>query len=118
MDFETFKASEPAQSMFRRLGMAEILEQSETWRELQRNVVDFNDYTGGNGHFVDRVQKAAGKMSSGERVLLNAICHATDFSWLANKLDTKDRKSVAWTRMDFVSGTYRQAVAACIAQVD
>ena len=111
MTFAEFQSSGPAQAMFRKLGLTEYLEAATSWRALRSLIVNFNDCDKGN--FVKLVKRCDGVSSSGERVLLHAICCACDFAWLADKL-TKGR---SWQRMDDVSGEWRRAVAACIVQM-
>ena len=115
MGFDAFKESDPAQSMFRSLRLEKLLQASETWNELQAQIVAFNS---AEGHFVERVRHRDGVASTGERVLLHAICFATDFAWLADELDTTEESGRAWRRMEYSSGEYRAAVAACIARED
>lgn len=109
-DFQAFKVSRPATEMFRKLGFEEFLETAESWRLLRRLIVDFNDNTE-RGAWVSAAKRCDGVASSGERVLLHAILHVTDFDWLADEL-TEGR---AWREMNNASGDYRAAVAACIA---
>jgi hypothetical protein len=111
-DFAAFKASEPARAMFRKMGLTEYLEAADSWRELRRLIVHFNDPD--IGRFVDIARHAYGGASSGERVLLLAIMYVCDFAWLADELIDGH----AWRRMHAASGKYRQAVAACIAAED
>jgi hypothetical protein len=110
MTFNEFKASEPARSMFRKLGLLEVLETAQSWLSLRRMIVDFNDPD--EGHFVKLARRCV--CSSGERVLLHAILYVTDFAWLADELDAED-KSGTWQRFNRVSGDHRHCVAACIA---
>lgn len=112
MNFRTFKSGQPGREMFRGLGIADLLAAAESWDGLRSLVVAFNDQD--KGHFVDAVRRRDGTASSGERVLLHAICFACDFAWLADELSN----GKAWQRMDSPSGAWRQAVAACIAAVD
>jgi hypothetical protein len=60
--------------------------------------------------FVVPARQCDGVASSGERVLLHAILHVTDFTWLADELT----EGQAWQRMDRVGGDWRRAVAACV----
>ena len=108
MNFTEFKAGQPARAMFRKLGLTEYLEAATSWRMLRSLIVKFNDCDQGN--FVKLVRQCDGVASSGERVLLHAICYVTDFAWLADEL-TDGR---AWRRMDRVGGEWRRAVAACV----
>jgi len=108
MDFASFKASQPAQAMFRKLGLEAYLGAATSWRSLRTLIVHFNDCDAGN--FVALARQCNGVCSSGERVLLHAILYVTDFAWLADEL-TDGR---AWQRMDRTSGDWRRAVAACI----
>lgn len=108
MNFVEFKSSEPACAIFLRLGLSEYLDAAPSWRALRSLIVDFNDCDA--GHFVARVRRLDGDASSGERVLLHAICSATDFAWLADELGGRK----VWQRMDCLSGEWRRAVAACI----
>jgi hypothetical protein len=109
MDFAAFKTSHPAKIMFRKVGLEQLLDEATSWRMLRAFVVDFNGCD--KGHFVKIARRLDGVCSSGERVLLHAILYATDFAWLADKL----AKGKAWQHMDRVDGTWREAVAACIA---
>ena len=109
MTFAEFKASGPAQAMFRKLGLSEYLDAATSWRALRSMIVDFNDCDAGN--FVKLVRQCDGVCSSGERILLHAICYACDFAWLADKLQ---KKGSVWQNMDRASGEFGRAVAACI----
>jgi hypothetical protein len=109
MDFATFKASHPARTIFRKLGLQDYLEAAQSWRHLRQLIVEFNGCD--DGRFVAVAKITDGTCSSGERVLLHAILYVTDFAWLADKF----AKGKAWQRMDSVSGEWREAVAACIA---
>lgn len=131
--FAAFKASEPAKAMFRKLGLSEYLEAAESWRGLRALIVEFNGCD--KGRFVELVRQCDGVASSGERVLLHAICYACDFAWLADELSIVvrlgqhgDKRSAddgetpelrvtsgPWQRMDSASGEWCRAVAACIA---
>lgn len=108
MDFAAFKSSAPARAMFLKLGLPDYLEQAQSWRMLRALIVDFNGCDA--GRFVNRVRRCDGVASSGERVLLHAICFAVDFAWLADELTAGE----AWQRMDRAGGDWRRAVAACI----
>lgn len=110
MTFEEWKNGEPAQDMFRKLGLSHYLDVANSWSMLRYLIVDFNDPDRGN--FVKLAKRCDSVCSSGERVLLHAILHATDFSWLADKLGGRK----VWQDMEYVSGDHRKAVAACIAQ--
>ncbi len=110
MTFDEFKASEPAQSMFRKLGLSEYLEAADSWRMLRALLVHYND-TLDRGAVVKIARRCDGVCSSGERVLLHAILYAVDFAWLSDKMDGAH----AWRRLANVSGEWRRAVAACIA---
>lgn len=114
MTFAEFKAGEPARSIFRKLGLAEYLEAATSWRALRAIIVDFNQCDQGN--FVKLVRQCDGVCSSGERILLHAICYACDFAWLADQLQTGKRASErgVWQNMDRASGDFGRAVAACI----
>lgn len=112
MTFAEFKASAPARDIFQKLGLTDYLEAATTWRMLRHLIVDFNDPD--KGRFVKIAKRCDGIASSGERVLLHAVCYATDFAWLADKM-TKGR---AWQRMEYADSDYRKAVAACIAAQD
>ena len=109
MDFATFKAGQPAQAMFRKLGLSDILDAAQSWRSLRRLVVDFNGCD--EGRFVDLAKQCDGVASSGERVLLHAICYVTDFAWLADELGHRK----VWQNMNRAGGDWQRAVAACIA---
>lgn len=95
--------------MFRKLGLLEYLEAANSWQSLRAIIIDFNNPDEGN--FVKLVRQCDRVCSSGERVLLHAICFVMDFAWLADEL----AKGKAWRNMDRCSGDHRQAVAACIA---
>lgn len=114
MTFEQFKSGQPARSMFRKLGLEEYLEAATSWRALRSIIVDFNGCDEGN--FVKLVKHCDGVCSSGERILLHAICYACDFAWLADQLQTGKRSSErgVWQNMDRASGDFGCAVAACI----
>lgn len=115
MDFATWKAGTPAQAMFRKLGLEEYLEAASSWRALRRLIVDFNGCDKGN--FVALARRCDGVSSSGERIMLHAICYLTDFAWLADELGGKGHHKngvVVWQNMDRVGGEWRRAVAACI----
>jgi hypothetical protein len=107
--FEAFKAGQPARAIFRALGLSEYLEAATSWRVLRMLIVQFNDCDKGN--FVALARRYDGVCSSGERVLLHAICYVTDFAWLADELGGKR----VWQNMHRASGEWRQAVVACIA---
>lgn len=108
MDFRQFKASRPARDMFAKMGLQDHLEAAPSWRGLRAMIVHFNNPDEGN--FVKLARRCNGVCSSGERILLHAILYATDFAWLADEL-TDGR---AWRDMDYASGEYRAAVAACV----
>lgn len=108
MDFLTFQASQPAQSIFKKLGLLSFLKSATSWHVLRWLIVDFNGCD--KGRFVDLVRKCDGVCSSGERVLLHTILHATDFDWLADELG----EGRVWRNMDRADGDYLAAVAACI----
>lgn len=114
MTFEQFKKGQPAQSMFRKLGLTEYLDAATSWRGLRALIVEFNACDEGN--FVSLVKRCDGVCSSGERILLHAICYACDFAWLADQMQTGSRKSErgVWHNMDRASGEFGCAVAACI----
>lgn len=107
-DFSIFKRMDPARDMFRKLELLEYLEVANSWRSLRSLIVQFNDCDQGN--FVKLVRQCDGVCSSGERVLLHAICFVTDFAWLADELGGKK----VWQNMDRCSGDHRRCVAACI----
>jgi hypothetical protein len=109
MDFTSFKTSQPARQMFRKLGLLDYLEAAQSWRHLRQLIVEFNGCD--DGRFVAVAKITDGTCSSGERVLLHAILYVTDFAWLADKF----AKGKAWQRMGYVGGEWREAVAACIA---
>ena len=100
MGFAKFQMSDPARSMFRKLGLEHLLEEASSWRSLRALVIAFN--------------RCDGVCSSGERVLLHAIAAACDFAWLADELTDGQ----AWRRMGRASGSYLWAVAACILAAD
>lgn len=106
--FASFKASEPAQAMFRKLGLSDYLDAAQSWRALRSLIVNFNGCD--HGHFVKLVRQCDGVSSSGERVLLHAICYVTDFAWLADELTGE----CAWQQMNRASGEWLKAVAACV----
>lgn len=107
-DFQSFKSGDPARSLFRKLGLLDYLEAAQSWRMLRHLIVDFNGCDQGN--FVKLVRQCDGVCSSGERILLHAICYVTDFAWLADELQTGG----VWQNMNRASGTFRRAVAACL----
>lgn len=109
MTFQEFKCGHPAQQMFRKLGLSEHLDAATSWRMLRSLIVDFNGCDAGN--FVKLVKECDGVCSSGERILLHAICYACDFAWLADKLQ---KKGSVWQNMDRASGDWGRSVAACI----
>lgn len=108
MNFADFKSSDPAQSMFRKLGLTDYLEAANSWPMLRHLIVEFNDPD--KGRFVKLAKQCDGVCSSGERVLLHAILYVTDFAWLADKLGGK----TVWQDMNRASGEWQDAVAACI----
>jgi hypothetical protein len=108
MTFDEFKAGQPAKQMFAKFGLTKYLEAAQSWRMLRALIVDFNDCD--RGRFVKIVRALDGVASSGERVLLHAVCYACDFAWLADELTG----GKAWQRMDRASGDWARAVAACI----
>lgn len=109
MSFAEFKAGQPARAMFGKLGLLDYLEAAESWRSLRALIVEFNGCD--QGRFVDVVRQCDGVASSGERVLLHAICCATDFAWLADELGG----GRVWQHMDRAGGDWKRAVAACVA---
>lgn len=109
MTFAEFKAGEPARAMFRKLDLSEYLGAAQSWRHLRELIVDFNQCDQGN--FVKVVKQCDGVCSSGERILLHAICYACDFAWLADRLQ---KKGSVWQNMDRASGDWGRSVAACI----
>lgn len=118
LSFAAFKAGQPAQAMFRKLGLEEYLAAATGWRMLRALIVDFNDCDQGN--FVTLVRQCDGVCSSGERVLLHAIATACDFAWLADELGTaaKRRGEGVWQRMNSAGGEWLRAVAACVLALD
>jgi hypothetical protein len=115
--FAAFKAGQPAQTMFRKLGLEEYLEAANNWAALRALVVGFNDPD--VGRFVKLVRQCDGVCSSGERVLLHAIATACDFAWLADELGkATKRQQGPWQRMDRAGGEHLRAVAACILALD
>lgn len=108
MIFDEFKRCQPSKVVFRKLGLSKYLEAAESWSSLRTLIVDFNSCD--EGRFVSRVRECDGVASSGERVLLHAICFAVDFAWLADELSAGE----AWRHMDRPNGEWRRAVAACI----
>lgn len=117
MTFREFQTGQPAQQMFRKLDLLEYLETATSWRSLRSHIVEFNGCDQGN--FVKLVKQCDGVCSSGERILLHAICYACDFAWLADMLQAGARKPSTngrgvWQNMDRASGEWGQAVAACI----
>jgi hypothetical protein len=114
MTFDKFKASEPARSMCRRLGIDQLLKAAESWSDFRALVVRHNDPD--IGRVVDAGRRAYGTCSSGERILVKAILYVTDFAWLADELDADegDKRGRTWRRMDSASGEFRECVAACI----
>lgn len=107
--FAEFKASDPAQTMFRKLGLGEYLAAATSWRGLRALIVDFNHPDEGN--FVNLVRQCDGVCSSGERILLHAIATVCDFAWLADELAGK---KCTWQQMNRAGGDWLRAVAACI----
>lgn len=118
LSFAAFRQSQPARSMFHKLGLEKYLEASTSWRVLRHLIVDFNDPD--VGHFVKLVRQCDGVCSSGERVLLHAIATACDFAWLADELGTaaKRRGEGPWQRMNSAGGEWLRAVAACVLALD
>ncbi|QPF81624.1 hypothetical protein IC762_17505 [Bradyrhizobium genosp. L] len=109
MNFAEFKMSQPARIMFRKMGLLDHLAAASSWRDLRELIVEFNHPDQGN--FVKRVRECDGVCSSGERILLHAICYVTDFAWLADDL----AEGSVWRDMSRASGDFQRAVAACIA---
>lgn len=108
MNFREFKMSQPAISMFRKLGLLPYLAGAESWRSLRELIVHYNDCD--KGLFVDAVRQCDGVCSSGERILLHAICYVTDFAWLADELGGDK----VWRNMDRASGEFKRCIAACV----
>lgn len=108
MNFDRFKRSYPAGSMFRRMGLSEYLDAAKSWSHLRAMIVHFNDPD--KGRFVKIAKQCDGVCSSGERILLHAILYVCDFAWLADKLGGKE----VWQNMNRASGEWQDAVAACI----
>lgn len=113
MTFDEWKNSRPVRDMFRKMGLSDCLESATSWRMLRALIVDFNDCDQGN--FVKLARDCDGVASSGERVLLHAICYVVDFAWLADEFGTDDKgKSRVWWNMNRASGEHRRCVAACV----
>jgi hypothetical protein len=117
MTFDEWKNARPVRDMFRKLDLTDYLEPAQSWRSLRLLIVEFND--GNNGNFVEFVRDCNGAASSGERILLHAICYVCDFAWLADELSgtaNVDGKpfGAAWRNMDRANGEHRRCVAACI----
>jgi hypothetical protein len=111
MTFAEWKASRPVQAMFDKLALFDILDAATSWRSLRALIVDFNGCDQGN--FVALVRDCG--CSSGERILLHAICYVTDFAWLADELSGTDKTGgMTWRNMDRASGEHRRCVAVCI----
>lgn len=110
MNFAEFKMSEPAQSMFRKMGILPYLAGANSWRSLRALIVDWNDNQE-RGAFVDIARRCDGVCSSGERILLHAILYVTNFAWLADELSDGH----AWRNMNRASGEFQRCIAACIA---
>ena len=120
LTFSGFKGG-PGGRMCTRLGLD--LTTIETWADLRRAAVNLNgDFktwlTADDDHvfpYVARAEEIARVASSGELVLLCAILTATDFATQADKIS----EGSAWWQIDRkISGDYRLAVAACIAEID
>jgi hypothetical protein len=113
MTFAEFKAGQPAQAIFRKLGLEEYLAAATSWRMLRALIVKFNDPD--VGHFVKLVRQCDGVCSSGERILLHAIATVCDFAWLADEVAGK---KCTWQNMGRAGGDWLRAVAACILALD
>jgi hypothetical protein len=114
LNFAAWKASLPVQAMFRKLGLEEYLAAATSWQALRVLIVDFNDPD--EGRFVKLCRQCDGVCSSGERVLLHAICYVCDFAWLADEFARgKGGMCLAWQNMNRAGGEWQLAVAACIA---
>jgi hypothetical protein len=113
MTFAEWKASRPVRAMFAKLDLTDILDAAMSWRSLRVQIVEFNDCDEGN--FVTIARDCDGVASSGERILLHAICYVVDFAWLADELSGTDKiGGWTWRNMDRASGEHRRCVAACI----
>ena len=114
MNFAEFKTSFPARSMFDKLGLIDYLQLVGSWVSLRAAITRFNDnVTSGRQYpFAERVNECG--CSSGELVLLAAICFACDFAWLADEL----AHGTAWQRMQNLDPQMARCVAACIEQRD
>jgi hypothetical protein len=94
-NFEQFQASAPARSVFRKLDLLDYLEAATSLRRLRELIVELNGADEGN--FVALVRACDGVSSSGERVLLHAICYVSDFDWLADELANGYARGGTWT---------------------
>jgi hypothetical protein len=111
MTFAEWKNARPVRQMFDKMDLDDYLDAATSWRSLRDLIVQFNDPN--EGRFVNLVRECS--CSSGERILLHAICYVTDFAWLADELGTDSKgRSRVWQDFDRVSGEHRRCVAACI----
>lgn len=115
MTFQEWQKAAPVREMFNRMGLANYLDSAQSWGTLRRLIVDFNDCDKGN--FVKVARKLDGVASSGERILLHAVCYVCDFAWLADEFGTAKKESMVWRNMDRASGEHQKCVAACISAV-
>ena len=110
LDFPHFLDG-PGGAMCRRLGL-EIIDECQSWQELTRIAVLYNDKS--NGQLVKSARALHRAASHGERPLIQAILVAADFAWLADEL----AEGEAWQKTESAIGKHRLAIAACLARID
>ena len=110
MNYDEFKGG-PARSVFAGLGQdwASLLVLAGSFEQLRSMVIDRNDRD--VGCFTKAVRRYATTCSTGEYLLLVAICALVDFADLADDL----AGSRAWQDITRgCDGRFRAAIAACV----
>ncbi|WP_412050253.1 hypothetical protein ACK6D9_00710 [Hoeflea sp. Naph1] len=104
--FMRWKLLPPIEDMSERLRLD--LSDCRKWSDFTTVFGDENDRT--QGDLVERIQKLACVVSSGELPVLQAILHAADYSRVADELAGDDN----WRRLSRTSGDHVEAVALAI----
>lgn len=115
LTFKDFRDG-PARDLLRRIGVD--ISKCETWDEFTAYVVKVNDAfnadEGKCGLVVKRAVALYPVLSTGERVLMEAVLHAADFTRIATELADGE----TWRNLNFTYGTFAEAVAAVIVRID
>jgi hypothetical protein len=113
--FEDFQKGHPGPYIVGRVFNVSV-NNLETWAELQHRILATRaGWAGGMDGWCESVRTQYGVMSTGERALLLAILFVCDYTWLADEL-AEGRSFL--NLMEYVSGEYAWAAAACIARID